>query len=217
MNGRAGFLGFWAARIKHERSTLFQLHRKCVRNRPGGTLSVAVAVLCLMTSMPVVVQAQNRTQGLSRAPEGTYLQVGAAALGGQGLNVGGVIAGRMFTREVHFVSDLEPLLRRTEDQSRVALLVGVAVRVYGVERTIGSVPYRGFDVDIALRAGPAVSFSTRDDIVARNNRFALLLEPAIRVSHARPWKSATRPGRIWFVELGTVGPSLRAGLWIPLF
>lgn len=130
--------------------------------------------------------------------------------------VGGVMAGRMFTREVHLVGDLAPMLRRSEDQSRVALLLGVAIRLYGIERTIGNVPYRGFDVDVALRAGPAVSFSTRDDLVARNNRFALLLEPAVRVSHARPWKSATQPGRVWFAELGTVGPALRVGLWMPL-
>jgi hypothetical protein len=142
--------------------------------------------------------------------------VGPAVWGGEGLAVGGVMAGRMFTREVHIISDIEPLFRKSEDQSRVALLVGVSVRLYGIERTIGNVPYRGFDVDVALRAGPAVSFSTRDDLVARNNRFALLLEPAVRISHARPWKSATQPGRVWFAELGTVGPSLRMGLWMPL-
>ncbi|MEQ9105149.1 MAG: hypothetical protein RIE53_10660 [Rhodothermales bacterium] len=169
-----------------------------------------------MSALAPGVHAQTTSLGLSRAPEGTFVQVGPAVLGGEGVAVGGVMAGRMFTREVHFIGDIEPLFRKSEDQSRVALLVGVAVRVYGIERTIGNVPYRGFDVDVALRAGPAVSFSTRDDLVARNNRFALLLEPAVRITHARPWKSATRPGRVWFAELGTVGPSFRMGLWLPL-
>lgn len=185
------------ARIKQKRIDLFQLHRKC-------------AYLLLWLALPATVMAQ------SRAPEGTFIQAGPAVLGGIGVNIGGVMAGSMITKEVHFVSDLEPLFRKTTEQARVSILMGISIRLYGIERTIGNVPYRGFDIDLAVRAGPGLSFSSRDDIVARNNRFALLLEPALRISHARPWKGPGKRGRIFFAEIGAVGPSLRFGLWFPL-
>jgi len=176
---------------------LFRLHRKCaILRRLATTLLVVAAGL----ASPVVVSAQ--------APPGFYIQTGPTLIGGAGWQVGVVRTSRMFSREGLLVSDLEPLLRKSTEQARVALLVGAAVRLTGVERTIGNVPYRGFDLDVGVRAGPALSFSSRDDAIARNSRFSLLVEPALRITHMRD------SGRIWYLELGTVRPSLRIGVWL---
>jgi len=182
------------ARIKRTDGVLFRLHGKCV-------LALTACAAALLFIAPGVLARQT-------APEGIYLQAGLAGVGGYGASVGLVGARRMHTREAHLVSELDPLLRKSTEQVRMALLLGSSLRVFGVERTVGNVGYRGYDVDVGIRAGPALSFSSRDNTVARNSRFSLLLEPAVRISHVRPG------GRIWFLDVGTIKPAVRIGVWI---
>ncbi len=157
--------------------------------------------LCLALGVPTA--SAQRTE-----PMGGYIQLGMAAVPGLGLNVGSVSARTLYTRELHLLSNIEPAFRSTEDQIKVAALIGVSFRVFGIERLIGNAGYRGFDIDIGLRAGPGLSFSTRDSKVDRNRRFVLLVDPIIRISRAS--KSA-----IVFAEAGGATPSLRMGVWIP--
>ncbi|NNF03716.1 MAG: hypothetical protein HKN17_04540 [Rhodothermales bacterium] len=143
----------------------------------------------------------------SVAPFGPHIQSGATVFGGIGATAGIVDARTLYTREVHLVSDLEPFFRKSDEQGRVALLLGVGLRLYGFERLIGGVGYRRFDLDVGLRVGPGLSFSTRDTRIERNRRFVLLLEPTVRVSRA------VHPARALFVEAGTSRPHGRFGLW----
>lgn len=185
------------ARVKHTDSNLFRLHGKCV-------LGLGVIIGLAMATAPVLL-ARQATQG---APEGVFVQTGLAVAGGYGVSVGLVGARRMYTREAHLLAELDPLLTKSTEQVRTALLLGVSLRLFGIERTVGNVGYRGYDVDLGVRAGPAVSFSSRDNTLARNSRFSLLLEPSLRISHVRP------QGRIWFIDLGTITPAVRLGLWL---
>ncbi len=182
------------ARIKQTDGLLFRLHGKCV-------LGVALGVAFITLAVP---GADARQQ----APEGIFVQAGLAGAGGYGAAIGLVGARRMHTREAHLVAELDPLLRKSTEQIRLALLLGASLRLFGVERTVGNVAYRGYDVDLGVRAGPALSFSTRDNTVARNSRFSLLIEPSVRISHRRP------EGRVWYVDLGTIKPAIRIGLWL---
>lgn len=164
-------------------------------------LIIAAACFLFSTGESSTVFAQ------SVAPFGPHLQAGATVFDGIGVTAGMVDARTLYTREVHLLTDLEPILRRSQEQGRVALLLGVGLRLYGFERLIGGVGYRGFDLDIGLRVGPGLSFSTRDTRIARNRRFALVLEPNVRLS------GAIHPNRALFVEAGTTRPNVRFGLW----
>lgn len=168
---------------------------------PCARLIVAAACCLIIAGGPQYSAAQ------SVAPFGPHLQAGATVIDGIGVTAGMVDARTLYTREVHMLTDLEPILRKSREQGRVALLLGVGLRLYGFERLIGGVGYRGFDLDIGLRVGPGLSFSTRDTRIARNRRFALVLEPSIRLS------GAIRPNRALFVEAGTTRPNVRFGLW----
>lgn len=170
--------------------------------RPTGAQFLIAAALYLCAVIDVQPVAAQTV-----APFGPHLQAGATVLGGIGATAGMVDARTLYTREVHLLSDLEPIFRKSEEQGRVALLLGVGLRLYGFERVIGGVGYRGFDVDAGLRVGPGLSFSTRDSRIARNKRFVLLLEPMLRLS------GAVHPRRALFVEAGTSRPHVRFGLW----
>jgi len=170
-------------------------------------LQIRVVVAGFLIVLLAVFPAGGPAAAQSVAPFGTHVQAGATVFGGIGATAGVVDARTLYTREIHLVSDLEPLFRKSEEQGRVALLLGVGLRLYGFERLIGGVGYRGFDLDAGLRVGPGLSFSTRDSRIARNRRFVLLIEPTVRISgaiHAR---------RALFVEAGTSRPHLRFGLW----
>jgi len=147
--------------------------------------------------------------GQIREPRGHYVQAGVSAASGWGINVGSVSAKTLYTREIQIVSNLEPAFRRTSDQINVMALVGFSVRVFGFERLLGNVPYRGYDIDVGFRAGPGLSFSSRDTRVDKNKRFVLVVEPMIRFSRALAYG-------VFFVEGGTVSPHLRVGTWLNL-
>ena len=141
------------------------------------------------------------------APSGQHVQVGVAVAGGIGATVGVADARTVYVREAHIVSDLEPVFRSSDEQARVAVLIGMSLRLLGFERLIGDVAYRGYDLDVGLRLGPGLSFSTRDSRIDRNRRFVLLVGPVVRLSRA------TSASRALYIEAGTIRPGVRIGLW----
>ena len=147
--------------------------------------------------------------GQAREPRGHYLQTGASFATGIGLNVGSVIAKTLYTREIQIISNLEPAFRHTSDQVSVMALVGFSVRLFGFERLLGDVPYRGYDLDLGFRAGPGLSFSSRDSRVDKNKRFVLVVEPMVRLSRSLSYG-------VFFLEVGTVNPHVRLGTWFAL-
>lgn len=141
-------------------------------------------------------------------PRGRFVQLGAAAFPGLGLSLGSVSARTLYTREIHLLTNIEPAFRSTDDQIKVAALIGFSFRVFGIERLIGNAGYRGFDIDVGLRAGPGLSFSSRDTKVDKNRRFVLLVDPVVRISRASTaW--------VIYAEVGAAAPSIRLGAWIP--
>ena len=163
---------------------------------------ILLLLLFLLPSSALVARQQ--------APEGEYVQVGAAISPGYGISAGILSVHSIYTREIQIISDLKPVFIDRGEQARVAALAGVSLRLLGVERLIGYGGYRGFDVDIGLRTGPGLSFSTRDTRVDKNRRFVLLVEPYVRFSHA-----LSNTGAL-IVEAGTASPYFRLGVWIPL-
>ena len=143
-----------------------------------------------------------------QAPRGSYIQLGPAFAPGIGLNVGAVSAKTLYTREIQFISDIQPVFTGPEDQARISALVGFSIRLFGFERLLGNAAYRGFDLDVGLRAGPGLSFSTRDTRIDKNRRFILVVEPVVRISRAST-------SFIGFAELGSDSPHVRMGVWIP--
>ena len=172
-------------------------HKDCLN-------TLIIGLIALFLALPDSAFAQRR------APEGNILQIGVDAVPGYGLNPGVVSLRSVYTREVVLVSNLRSVVLDQDEKARVALLAGVSLRVFGLERLIGYAGYRGFDLDIGLRTGPGLTFSTRDTRVDKNRRFVLLVVPYTRFS------SALKNGRAVYVEAGTVNPYLRAGIWLPL-
>ncbi len=106
------------------------------------------------------------------------------------------------------LTDLDPLWRNTPRRARVALMPAVSLRLFGFERLIGGAAYRGFDVDLGLRAGPGLSFAANETAEERNRRFELAIEPFFRFTTARGRRMA------WLAEIGSARPSFRLGMWI---
>ena len=168
--------------------------------------SVACLALCILIAGVSPAAAQTGAQ--IKAPRGTYVQVGPTFASGIGLNLGAVSAKTLYTREIQFISDLQPVLSGPEDQARITALIGFSIRAFGFERLLGNAAYRGFDIDIGLRVGPRLSFSTRDSRFDKNRRFLLVAEPMVRFTRATARV-------IGFAELGTDSPHARIGIWIP--
>ncbi len=143
-----------------------------------------------------------------QAPWGPQIQAALSSLGGNGLQIGLVSARTVYTREVMVLADLEPLFRTSGRRSRVVLMPAVSIRTLGFERLIGGAAYRGFDVDLGLRAGPGLTFDTDENFAERNRRFELVVEPFVRMTAART------SGWSWLLELGTTRPAMRLGVWI---
>lgn len=106
------------------------------------------------------------------------------------------------------LADIDPLVRDVEGRARVVLMPGMSVRLFGFERLIGGAAYRGFDMDIGLRAGPGLSFNTDESAADRNRRFELVLEPFVRLTTAQSRSVA------WMLELGSTRPAARFGVWL---
>lgn len=140
----------------------------------------------------------------AQEPRGGYAQVGLATFPGAGIQAGYVTAESFFTRELNAVLDVRDF--GPEATAQVATTLGGAIRVLGIGRTIGGVRYRGVDLDVGMRVGPALSFRLREDRAFRNRRFNLYLEPFVR------WTGLVKR-RLLFAELGVHAPVLRFGAW----
>ena len=160
-------------------------------------------LLLSVPTPPAVAQVQA-----DRAPWGSQIQVAAATLGGNGMEVGVVSARSVYTREIMILADLEPLWRPSQGQARVVLMPALSLRLLGFERLIGGAAYRGMDVDIGLRAGPGLSFAGNETLEERNRRFELVLDPFLRVTSVHTRSLA------WLLEIGSSRPALRLGVWI---
>ncbi len=156
----------------------------------------------------VLILFPERASAQRTEPRGSFLQLGTAALGGYGLQVGYVNAKDFFTREVLVLGDVSTAFDPGQGSNQVVFMIGGALRVFGFERTIGNVPYRGFDFDLGFRIGPGLSFSTRETRATKNRRFNLFLEPYLRFSFGFGLLNA------FFLEAGTTRPYMRAGMWI---
>ena len=141
-------------------------------------------------------------------PMGNHVVAGLTFLNGYGVQLGLVNARDFFTREVLLHTDLRSVVDPQVASSQVVFLLGGALRVFGFERSIGNVPYRGYDIDTGLRIGPAYSFSTRETDASRNRRFHLFVEPFLRVS------ARTSLLDVVYLETGTTRPHVRLGIWI---
>jgi hypothetical protein len=153
---------------------------------------------------------RGAAQAVSDAPEGGQLQVGPALIPGFGLQLGYVSLRSFYTREVMSFVDFSPSYGGGEGSVEVAAGFGGALRINGLLRNFGSRTYQGYDIDVGLRLLPGLVFALKESREAKNQRFNLSLEPFLRVS------TRVSSGRVFFAEIGTQRPLLRAGLWIGL-
>jgi len=168
-------------------------------------LKTAAPLVCLLALTGVSAESgfAQRTE-----PAGPHLAIGMTALNGIGLGIGYVNAGDFLTRELAIQSDLRSMVNPGETTNQVFFSFGGAIRIFGFERTIGNVGYRGYDLDAGIRVGPAFSFSTRETLDDRNRRINLFVEPFFRIS------ARTGFVRALFLEAGTTRPHLRLGMWL---
>ena len=135
-----------------------------------------------------------------------YLQMGMAAFPGVGMQLGYVGRRSFYTVEGTLFADGKPSLGEGESTLRVSGGLGAALRPLGVVRTIGNANYP-YDFDFGVRFGPSLFLNTRATRSDKNQQFSLFLDLFLRFS------SRFRNGRIFFLELGTQQPGIRAGLW----
>jgi len=161
----------------------------------------------------ILAPLQSRAQEADFGPQlsalrRSHIQLALATLTGNGLQIGALSARTVYTREVMVLADLDPLWRHTPRRARVVLMPAVSLRLFGFERLIGGAAYRGFDMDLGLRAGPGLSFAANETTEERNRRFELVIDPFFRLTTAR--------GRAmtWLAEIGSARPSFRLGVWI---
>lgn len=170
----------------------------------------ALAVLLwIMGAVPSVMAQDAPIEAGEPASEpwGAQIHVALSTLGGNGLQAGVLSARTVYTREVMVLADLDPLWRETDRRARVVLMPGMSIRLFGFERLIGGAAYRGFDIDLGLRAGPGLSFDMDESVEERNRRFELVIEPFLRLTSARSGRVA------WLLEMGSTRPAFRFGLW----
>ena len=113
----------------------------------------------------------------------------------------------VFTREAALYADYVP--RVTGGSGRLVTSVGLggAVRTLRILDIVQNRDPGPLDVDLGLRIGP--SFYTaffEQSAASRSRAFSVMLDPFARVTLRRA------SGRVFFAEVGTQEPSLRAGL-----
>ena len=161
------------------------------------------ALLMVLPALPPASAAQSGTAGRA------FVQGALAGLPGLGAQTGYVGARSFLTTEALFYAGVTPILGSGERTLKVSLGLGGALRPLGVIRTIGGTDY-AFDVDLGLRFGPSLLFTTDPTRSSKNQQFSLFLDPFVRVV------VRTRRGRLAFAEVGPLRPSVRAGLWFDL-
>ena len=131
-------------------------------------------------------------------------QLALAAWPGIGAQAGYIRPHTIYTLESVIYAEAQPRQRRST--LVVSGGVGAALRPLGVLRAIGQADY-GFDVDLGVRFGPSLLFTAEATRADKNRQFSLFIDPFIRFS------SRFSRGRIYFVEMGPLRPTLRVGLW----
>ena len=162
-----------------------------------------VLTLALMTAV-----APAPTLGQS-APAGNHLQIGPAALPHLGLQTGLVMAQNIFTREAILTTDITEVFGGGTGSIQFSLGLGAGIRLLGIGRTIGNTGYRGYDLDVGVRFGPALSFGFQETRLSKNQRFSLFAEPFVRFTRVFG-------NRLFFAETGLHRAALRLGLWVDL-
>ncbi|CAM3217071.1 hypothetical protein [Rhodothermus bifroesti] len=138
--------------------------------------------------------------------EGRFLQLGLAVAPGLGVQVGYVGPRSIYTIEGMSYADASPSFAGGEKSLQLSAAFGAALRLTGMLRTLGNAPLP-YDLDIGLRAGPSLLFTSNETRAQKNQRFGLFLEPFFRAI------SAFGKRQFFFGEFGLHRPFLRAGLW----
>ena len=165
--------------------------------------SLVLALLGGMATYPAQVAGQPARSG--------HVQIGLGVLPGIGFQVGHVQPQAIYTIESEFHADGFPGFSGGEGTLTIGVGVGGAIRIFGVMRTLGGAPYAGRDVDVGLRFGPDLLFTTGESSRQENLRFDLFLEPFVRASS----RFGGRRMR-YFGEVGLHRPFFRIGIWISL-
>ena len=113
----------------------------------------------------------------------------------------------VFTREVVVYADYVPRVTGGSGRLVTAVGVGGSVRLVRLLDVVQNRDGSPLGVDVGLRIGP--SFYTaffEQTAESRSRAFSVMLDPFGRVTLRRP------SGRVFFAEVGTQGPALRAGL-----
>jgi hypothetical protein len=166
---------------------------------------LAALMLALALGLPAPAQAQD----------GVTVQGGLALVPGLGAQVGGVQAGRVFTREAMLQVDYRPAFIGESGGVQVSVAFGASVRVYGILRTIGNEQARLHPlvehVDVGVRIGPGLFFEPDETRADKNQRLRPFFDPFVRfTSDAFAGGSGERP---FFAEIGVQRPYVRLGFW----
>ncbi|PAP75536.1 hypothetical protein [Rubrivirga marina] len=164
----------------------------------------ALPLLLALLAAPVVA-AQVGPDPLGSRPR---VYVG----GGFGPGFGGVAMGTdpvftVFTREVAVYADYVPRVTGGSGRLLTAVGLGGAIRTLRIADIARNQDPGALDVDLGLRIGP--SFYTaffEQSAESRSRAFSVMIDPFARVTLRR------ESGRVFFAEVGTQAPALRAGL-----
>ncbi len=146
-------------------------------------------------------------QAPSQAPNGRQLQVGLGVVPSAGLQVGYVALRSFYSQEFILTADVSPSYRGGEGNVQLSGSLGGSIRILGIERTLGNAGYRGYDLDVGVRFGPALLFAFHETRFTKNQRFSLFLELFGRFS------TTLGDGVTLFAEAGFHRPAFRVGLW----
>lgn len=166
---------------------------------------LSLLLLALLLSPGLEAQTGAGPDPLGSRPR---VYVGAGLGPGVGLVAEGTVpALSVFTREVAVYADYVP--RVTGGSGRLVASVGLggAVQTLRIVDLVRNQTPGPLDVDLGLRIGP--SFYTaffEQSAASRSRAFSVMLDPFARVTLRRA------SGRVFFAEVGTQEPSLRAGL-----
>jgi len=175
--------------------------------RPSASLAVMRHAVFLLAALAAVASAQT---GSGPDPLGSRPRVYVGA--GFGPGFGGIVEGNapalsIFTREVAVYADYVPRVTGGSGRLVTAVGVGGSLRALRVLDVVRNRDPGAFDVDLGIRIGP--SFYTaffEQTAESRSRAFSVMLDPFARVTLRRS------SNRVFFAEVGTQSPSLRAGL-----
>ena len=163
---------------------------------------LSLAALVLVTPGAL---AQGPPDPLGSRPR---VYVGAGVWPGVGVIVEGtdpVLT--VFTREIVGYADYVPRVAGGSGRLVTAVGVGGGVRLLRIADVVRNQDPGPFDLDVGLRIGPSFYTAFFEETAASRSRaFSVMLDPFARATLRRT------SGRVFFLELGTQSPSLRAGL-----